>query len=192
MPAKFHCGINDVLLTGFAVAVAEWRKRAGFAESGSILLDMEGHGRSDIFEGIDLSRTVGWFTSLFPVSLNLGKVNIEQALMGQKALDDALQSVKEQLAQVPDAGIGFGLLRYLNAETAEELARFEAPQIRFNYLGCFPGTDGPYRQVTFEEGLGRAGMDPDISPANRLEVNASPSMVPKGPISWRTGIGCQR
>ena len=72
VPAAFHGGINDVLLTGLAVAVADWCRRQGRGEQRAVLLDLEGHGREEIFAEVDLSRTVGWFTSLFPVRLDLG------------------------------------------------------------------------------------------------------------------------
>ena len=81
VPAAFHAGINDVLLTGLALAVAQWCRRHGRDGDGdeqrAVLLDVEGHGREvydreDIATGIDLSRTVGWFTSLFPLRLDPG------------------------------------------------------------------------------------------------------------------------
>jgi non-ribosomal peptide synthase protein (TIGR01720 family) len=172
VPAALDCGMNDVLLTGLAVALAVWRKQCwGWAGSNAVLLDMERHGREEIFESVDLSRTVGWFTSLFPVRLDIGSANLEQAWMGQQALGDALKAIKEQLAQVPDGGIGFGLLRYLNAETAEELARFDAPQIRFNYLGSFLAPKGAYWRLSFEGGS-EGAIDADISRPYCLEVNA--------------------
>jgi hypothetical protein len=70
LPAAFHGGINDMLLTGLAVAIADWSRRHDRGASHAVLLDLEGHGREDIFADVDLARTVGWFTSLFPVRLD--------------------------------------------------------------------------------------------------------------------------
>ena len=102
-----------------------------------MLLDLEGHGREEVFGDVDLSRTVGWFTSLFPVRLDPGALDLEEAMAGGAALGRALKSIKEQLRALPDNGLGYGLLRYLNPQTASQLAGFAAPQIGFNYLGRF-------------------------------------------------------
>ena len=102
-----------------------------------MLLDLEGHGREEMFADLDLSRTVGWYTSLFPVRLDLGALDLEAALAGGEALGRALKSIKEQLRALPNNGLGYGLLRYLNRETAPQLAGHAAPQIGFNYLGRF-------------------------------------------------------
>ena len=85
----------------------------------------------------ELSRTVGWFTSLYPVRLDPGPLDIEEAMAGGAALGRALKLIKEQLQAVPDHGLGFGLLRYLNAQTGTELRALSRPQLGFNYLGRF-------------------------------------------------------
>ena len=73
VPAAYHSRINDVLLTALALAVARWRELRGEAAGGGVLVELEGHGRSEaLFAGVDLSRTVGWFTSLYPVRLEPG------------------------------------------------------------------------------------------------------------------------
>src|SRR5262249_31755350 len=121
VPAAFHCGINDVLLTGVALALGDWCRRRGVAsssDSDAVLIDVEGHGREEIFADVDLSRTVGWFTSLFPVRLDTSAIDIAQALAGGAALGQALKVFKEQLHRVPDNGLGYGLLRHLNHSTA--------------------------------------------------------------------------
>ena len=91
--------------------------------SHAVLLDLEGHGREEIFADVDLSRTVGWFTSLFPVRLDPGALDLDEALAGGPALGRALKLIKEQLRALPDNGLGYGLLRYLNPQTASQLAR---------------------------------------------------------------------
>ena len=74
VPAAYHSRINDVLLTALALAVAGWRQERGQAGTTALLLELEGHGREEgLFAGVDLSRTVGWFTSLYPVRLDLGR-----------------------------------------------------------------------------------------------------------------------
>ena len=89
---------------------------------------MEGHGREDVFEGVDLSRTVGWFTALMPLVLSLPD-NPEPG--------EALKSIKEQLRRVPQHGLSFGLLRYLSQDSTivEALAALPQPEISFNYSG---------------------------------------------------------
>src|SRR6266478_5445472 len=129
VPAAFHCGIQHVLLTGLALAIAQWCGRRGRGASTAVLVDVEGHGREEVSADIDLSRTVGWFTSLYPVRLDVGGVDVEEALGGGAALGRALKLIKEQLRAVPGNGLGYGLLRYLNPRTGSQLAGFAAPQI---------------------------------------------------------------
>ncbi|WP_329462495.1 non-ribosomal peptide synthetase [Streptomyces sp. NBC_01431] len=136
VPAAFHAEVNDVLLAAFALAHRTWR---GGTEP--VLVDLEGHGREEsALPGTDLSRTVGWFTSLHPVRLDAG---------GGDDLGAALKAVKEQLRAVPDKGIGYGLLRHLNPATARHLAPLGQAQIGFNYLGRFaaPGTRSDWAVV---------------------------------------------
>src|SRR5205823_14796292 len=101
VPAVYHTQINDVLLTAPVVAFADWTGRR------TLLVALDGHGREDLFEGVDLSRTVGWFTSLFPVLLDTSA-----------ALDpgSALKRVKEQLRAIPHRGLGYGVLRPLGRD----------------------------------------------------------------------------
>jgi len=123
VPALFNSQINDALLTALAHA---WRQWTG---SQVFFANLEGHGREDLFQDVDLSRTVGWFTSIFPVRIEL-PADTENWLLG-----GALQSVKEQLRKIPRRGIGYGLLRYLGGAT--ELCELSEPSVLFNYLGQF-------------------------------------------------------
>jgi amino acid adenylation domain-containing protein/non-ribosomal peptide synthase protein (TIGR01720 family) len=122
VPAAYHTQINDVLLTALAQALTAW------SGDRSLLVDLEGHGREPLFDDVDLTRTVGWFTTHFPVLLNL-----EPAMTP----GEALRSVKEQWRQVPHRGIGYGVLRYLTGEAglAERLRSLPHPDVSFNYLG---------------------------------------------------------
>jgi len=112
------------LLTALFQAIAPW------AETDTLLIDLEGHGREDLFEDVDLSRTVGWFTSQFPVRLSAP---------ANGSLGEILKAVKEQLRAIPQRGIGYGVLRYLSHHAAA-LTTLPQPQLSFNYLGQFdPG-----------------------------------------------------
>ncbi len=173
LPAAFHGGINDVLLSGLVVAVADWCRRrgrgAGRGSGQAVLLDLEGHGREEIFADVELSRTVGWFTSLFPVRLDPGALDLEEALAGGAALGRVVKSLKEQLRALPDNGLGYGLLRYLNGQTASQLAGLAAPQLGFNYLGRFAAAGSADWGAAFEAVRLGGG---DLPLAHALEVNA--------------------
>ncbi|MDV7266650.1 non-ribosomal peptide synthase/polyketide synthase, partial [Rhodococcus oxybenzonivorans] len=145
VPEAYHGGVNDGLLAGLALALARWRARsarrthgAGWAQS---LVNLEGHGREDqVLPGADLGRTVGWFTAMFPVRLDLSGIDLDEAFDGGRAAGSAIKAIKEQLLAIPDHGIGYGMLRYLNPDTAEELRALRQPQVTFNYLGRLGGT----------------------------------------------------
>ena len=124
VPKAYNTQINDVLLTALVLVLAKW------TNSSSVLFNLEGHGREDIVDGVDLSRTIGWFTTIFPVLVELGATENPA---------DALKSVKEQLRAIPNKGIGYGLLRYLSqdAEIAAQLQACGQVEISFNYLGQF-------------------------------------------------------
>jgi non-ribosomal peptide synthase protein (TIGR01720 family) len=171
VPTAFHGQINDVLLTALAVAVARWQKRRGERGSRAVLVNVEGHGREEIFEGIDLSRTVGWFTSLYPVRLDTGMTNLEEAIRGGRALGHLLKMIKEQLRRLPDGGLGYGLLRYLNPETGAVLAGLEKPQISFNYLGRFVASAEEDWAIAPEAWALGSRVDDEMPLAHCLEVN---------------------
>jgi amino acid adenylation domain-containing protein/non-ribosomal peptide synthase protein (TIGR01720 family) len=123
-PTAYRTGINDVLLTALAVALSRWTGH------GRVSVDLEGHGREEILDGVDLSRTVGWFTTLFPVVLDVpGGSEPDWRLM--------VKSVRRQLRTVPAKGLGFGAIRYLGSAAARELLATASPrpQLSFNYLG---------------------------------------------------------
>ncbi|MGW7206667.1 amino acid adenylation domain-containing protein [Streptomyces sp. NPDC054837] len=122
VPAAFHAGPEDVLIAALATAFTQWRRHP------SLLLDIERHGREEIADDIDLSRTVGWFTTVVPARLDLSGID-------PKDPAQVLKTVKEQLRSVPDRGIGHGLLRHLTPEAGPLLAKLPAPEIGFNYLG---------------------------------------------------------
>ena len=128
VPAAFHAGVQDILLIAFGLAVAEFLG-TGAAPIG---IDVEGHGRhEELAAEVDLSRTVGWFTAKYPVSLTVGGLSWAQVLAGEAALGTVLKNAKEQLRALPDP-LSYGLLRYLNPDV--DLAESDPP-IGFNYLG---------------------------------------------------------
>ena len=121
VPAVYHTQINDVLLAALLEAFQTWTGRD------RLFLDLEGHGREELFPDVDVSRTVGWFTSLYPVLLR----TTPGAGSGE-----LLKSVKEQLRAVPRQGVGYGVLRYLGAGPVRETLRHSPrPEIAFNYFG---------------------------------------------------------
>jgi len=124
VPAAYHTQINDVLLTALLQSMQQWTGQT------ALLVDLEGHGREDLFTDMDISRTVGWFTAMYPVQLQLPEGNDP---------GDALKAVKEQLRQIPKRGMGYGLLRYLNTdqEVRSRMAQQPPAQVIFNYLGQF-------------------------------------------------------
>ncbi|MGF6097386.1 amino acid adenylation domain-containing protein [Pseudomonas sp. 18175] len=157
-PAAYRTQINDLLLAALALAVHGW---TGHADT---LVQLEGHGREeDRFDGIDLTRTVGWFTSTYPVRLRVGA-----------GLGDTLKSVKEYLRGVPDKGLGFGVLRHLaDAPTQARLAALPQPRITFNYLGQVDGGFAEDSSALFlpaEQGAG-SNQDEDAPLGNWLTIN---------------------
>ncbi|WP_275410972.1 non-ribosomal peptide synthetase [Paractinoplanes rishiriensis] len=171
VPAVFNAGVNDVLLAGLALAVDEWQRGRGGA-GGPFVVDLEGHGRLDhLGEGLDLARTVGWFTTLYPVRLDAGVFDRASAWAGGAAAGQVLKSIKEQLRQVPDDGLGHGLLRYLNPETAAQLATAGRVELGFNYLGRWTEPQrGDF--AVLPDGAGAGGVDPGMRLAHVIELNA--------------------
>ena len=160
VPAAYRTEINDVLLTALAQAMARW------TGSRALLVELEGHGREPIFDDVDLTRTVGWFTVAFPVVLDLKNAD---------GPGEALKAVKEQLRRVPHRGLGYGLLRYLcqDEEVTKQLQALPQPEIGFNYMGqldqALPG-GSPF-------GPARESRGPDRSPQGRrnhlLDISGS-------------------
>ncbi|KPI10857.1 amino acid adenylation domain protein [Actinobacteria bacterium OK074] len=191
--AAASSSVQDVLLTALALAVPRWRREldeldalaAEFATAAdadtSVLIALEGHGREEqLLAGADLSSTLGWFTSLFPVRLDAGS--------GTAA--DQVRRVRDQVAALPDKGVGHGLLRHLNPDTGAELAQLPEPQIEFNYLGrmTMGERQGRRDSAVFtsapETGAMGSGADPTM-PAPYplvLDVVISDGEDPAGPV----------
>ena len=124
VPQAYNTQINDVLLTALIQTFADWTNFS------ALLLDIEGHGRENLVNSLNLSRTVGWFTSIFPVYLTLETINHP---------GESLKSVKEQLRQIPRRGVDYGIGYYLNSDLTiqSHLRNAPKPEVGFNYLGQF-------------------------------------------------------
>ncbi|MGW7446189.1 amino acid adenylation domain-containing protein [Kitasatospora sp. NPDC054795] len=159
VPAAFHAETNDLLLTALALAAADWRRRRGVPQS-DLLVEIEGHGREQLGTELDLSRTVGWLTSVYPARLDAGETDWADLWAGGRSAGAALKRIKQQLRELPGRGLGFGLLRHLNPQTQAVLSRLATPQLGFNYLGRFTGTAGLSAAGEAVVGLGAAPQTP--------------------------------
>ncbi|SNT27316.1 non-ribosomal peptide synthetase [Rhodococcoides kyotonense] len=155
---RFRCGPNDVMLTALSLAIARWRSRT------TSVVTLEGHGREEqAVPGADLSRTVGWFTTVFPVAFDLHGIDIDDAFAAGPAAGTALKSVKERLAVIPDHGIGYGMLRHLGGVTDIAVN----PQVSFNYLGRVQtAADSPFMPARFA-----SHADPQMPLPAAIDIN---------------------
>ncbi len=124
VPAVYHTQINEVLLTALQRSFRRW------TGAESLLIDLEGHGREEMAENVDVSRTVGWFTTIFPVKLDL---------RSNENIEDDLKTIKTALRSMPQRGLGYGALRYLSDDLSltEALRSLSQAPVSFNYLGQF-------------------------------------------------------
>ncbi|NMX77852.1 non-ribosomal peptide synthetase [Pseudomonas sp. WS 5532] len=155
-PSAYRTQVNDLLLTALARVLCRWTGHA------STLIQLEGHGRETLFDEIDLTRSVGWFTSAYPLRLT------PQAGQG-----DSIKAIKEQLRGVPHKGLGYGVLRYLADDQCKQtMAALPTAQITFNYLGQFDqsfGADALFHPLDESAGLAH---DPDAPLPNELSVDS--------------------
>ncbi|HSX62872.1 MAG TPA: amino acid adenylation domain-containing protein, partial [Tahibacter sp.] len=121
-PAAYRTQINELLLAGVYLGVRRW------SGADTLRLRLEGHGRESLFDGIDLTQTVGWFTSVYPLTLRCASAEAGAVI----------KAIKEQNRAIPHHGIGYGILRYLTRD-ADILAASAGnePELEFNYLGQF-------------------------------------------------------
>ncbi|MDR9753993.1 non-ribosomal peptide synthetase [Pseudomonas sp. SZMC_28357] len=177
-PSAYRTQVNDLLLSALARVLCRWTGDT------SALIQLEGHGREALFDEIDLTRTVGWFTSAYP--LRLTPHNVEEAA-GQ---GDSIKAIKEQLRAVPHKGLGYGVLRYLADDaTRQTMAALPQAAITFNYLGQFDQSfadDALFRPL--DEPIG-AAHDPDAPLPNELSVD---SQVYGGELLLRWTFSAER
>ena len=164
LPATYNVHVQEILLAALVHTIHQW------TGSSITMLDLEGHGREDLFEDMDLSRTVGWFTSLFPALLKSDQ---------RDRAKQALLSVRDQLRSIPQRGIGYGLLRYLtrSPEVRNQLRALPTPEICFNYLGRIDQYLSSHNQEQISENdwkftTAGASFSPRGERAYLLEVNA--------------------
>ena len=158
VPEAYNTQINDALLTALAQTIGTW------SNNSAVLIHLEGHGRESLFDVIDVSRTMGWFTSLYPVLLTVTT---------NASIGDILKAVKEQLRAIPQAGMSYGLLRYMtqNPEIESALKALPTPEISFNYLGQIEqGSEIPGWSLA-QEPIGNL-YSSEGQPAHPLEINA--------------------
>ena len=153
VPVTHKTRINEVLLAALGQAIVD------FTNQQTVAIHLEGHGREEMVEGIDLSRTVGWFTSIYPVHLNF---------QGTKTPIEGLKAVKDQLRQIPNRGVDYGILRYLK----KELLPFyqQKPSISFNYLGQFDQVFSKESLFMQETGFTFLDHAPESKPSHLIEV----------------------
>ncbi|MEO8564694.1 MAG: condensation domain-containing protein, partial [bacterium] len=169
VPVAYGTQINDVLLAALGGALGDWMN----AGAGHVLVDLEGHGREDVGGGLDLSRTVGWFTSVFPMRL---------ALTANASPRDRLIGAKEHLRGMPGRGLGYGLLRYLRDEPA--LSGGQQAELMFNYLGQFDQVVAGSRLFGFAREASGAWRSAESKRRHRLEIVA---LVQEGRLTVRFG-----
>ncbi|MCM3338071.1 amino acid adenylation domain-containing protein [Paenibacillus sp. MER TA 81-3] len=160
VPAAYRTQINDVLLTALARTMAWWSGER------KLLLHLEGHGREEVMEGVDLSRTVGWFTSMYPLLLELSD---------QDEVSEQLKSMKEQLRAVPSRGLTYGLLRYVAQLPMS--GQFPSPKLSFNYLGQFDQTLGTSGDSLFSGAVESMGAEVDPSSVRQHLLDLSGMIV---------------
>ncbi|CAM5609428.1 Carrier domain-containing protein OS=Streptomyces antimycoticus OX=68175 GN=SANT12839_044990 PE=4 SV=1 [Streptomyces antimycoticus] len=191
--AAYDCSVQDLLLTAFALAAADWR-----GGPDTVAVDLEGHGREEFADNLDLSRTVGWFTTLHPVVLDPG-CSWAAARADPIALDGAVAQVRSRTRDSGRAGLTHGLLRYLNPQSAPALAARPTPQFAFNYLGRFGvGGEGPWSvsaDMTAVPTLADDGLTTGPGPAmsHTVELDTVITDRPDGPElvahwSWPGGL----
>ncbi|MFL6874633.1 non-ribosomal peptide synthetase [Pseudomonas marginalis] len=155
-PSAYRTQVNDLLLTALARVLCRW------SGHDSALIQLEGHGRESLFDDIDLTRSVGWFTSAYPLRLT-----------PQTGQGDSIKAIKEQLRAVPHKGLGYGVLRYLADDLCKQsMAALPSAQITFNYLGQFDqsfGADALFHPLDESAGLAH---DPDAPLPNELSVDS--------------------
>ncbi|HWH90152.1 MAG TPA: non-ribosomal peptide synthetase [Pseudomonas sp.] len=177
-PSAYRTQVNDLLLTALARVLCRWSGEP------SALIQLEGHGRETLFDEIDLTRTVGWFTSAYP--LRLTPQDVDEAA-GQGA---SIKAIKEQLRGVPHKGLGYGVLRYLADDGCRQsMAALPRAPVTFNYLGQFDqsfASDALFRPLDEPAG---AAHDPHAPLPNELSVD---SQVYGGELVLRWTFSAER
>jgi len=159
VPKIYNTKINDILLTALILSYNKW------SDENKLLINLEGHGREEFFENADVSRTLGWFTSIFPVILKSES---------PEDIGSTLKSVKEELRQIPNNGIGYGLLKYLYKDESikEKLNSAQQPEIIFNYLGQITGNVAADSDWKLSKGTIKLSQNKNGIRSHLIEINS--------------------
>ncbi|MCK5687316.1 amino acid adenylation domain-containing protein, partial [bacterium] len=159
----YHTEINDILLTALAYTLKDWHG------GNSSIITLEGHGREDISDKLDHSRTVGWFTTAYPVKLELAD-----------DISSSIKQIKEGMRRIPNKGIGYGALKYHG--NSEVLKKHKLPLINFNYLGQFDSSDGNWQLVSEPSGM---SIGPENKDDHVINMNG---LITEGKLSFFLGL----
>jgi amino acid adenylation domain-containing protein/non-ribosomal peptide synthase protein (TIGR01720 family) len=155
--ARYNAQLHELLLSALLIVLTRWIGKP------ELRIDLEAHGREELFDQ-DLSRTVGWFTSLFPIAFSLQGTNAR----------DVIPQVKAKMHNLPHRGIGYGILRYLSSDQVlrESLKPKSPSEVSFNYLGQFDQLSQPGQILTLTSDPVGPLRNPEGRPHYALEVNA--------------------
>ncbi|WP_186314395.1 non-ribosomal peptide synthetase [Bacillus pumilus] len=150
----YQTDINDILLTALGLSMKEWTGEDRH------FIHLEGHGREDILPAVNVSRTIGWFTSMYPVLLDMSHAD---------DLSYQIKYLKEELRHIPNKGIGYGILKYLTPDKMKDAISFDlAPDISFNYLGQFDEQiTGELSRSTWDSGK---SLSPESEKPHALDI----------------------
>ncbi|MGW0328344.1 amino acid adenylation domain-containing protein [Nocardia sp. NPDC003183] len=178
-------GVRELLLTALTMTMASLHADNGNDPAAGALIAMEGHGRADTTLDTDTANTLGWFTSVFPVRLGVGDnaVDIARAQADPAAARTLLDSVSTHLREIPNQGLDYGLLRYVNR--AAELRSAAEPQVEFNYLGRIDlsgNESDPWSLLVGEHDQALPlDPEPDLPLRYAIDVIAGIGTTPDGP-----------
>jgi amino acid adenylation domain-containing protein/non-ribosomal peptide synthase protein (TIGR01720 family) len=155
-PRAYRLRVDELLLTALARALGAWAGAPG------ALIELEGHGREDVIDGVDLSRCVGWFTTRFPIWLE-----------ARSSERESLLYTKERLRSLPRRGVHFGLLLHSGeSATRQVLAALPRPEVSFNYLGRFDQALAGHSRFRFADEPAGEPISGDSPLAHALALDA--------------------
>ncbi len=170
VPKAFNTQINEILLSALLLSYAKWKNQA--SDESELIIDLEGHGREYIVDKINLSRTIGWFTTMFPLKLHTISIS---------DLSILIKSVKEQVRRVPQHGINYSILKYLcdDNQIKTNLAKVKNRDILFNYLGQFDAQPADLLSISTDQFKG-SDISPDLIREHQIAIN---SIIIQGEMS---------
>ncbi|MFH8620285.1 FkbM family methyltransferase, partial [Streptomyces sp. NPDC017979] len=179
IPTTYNATIEDILLTAFTTTLTHWRQQHTPHQHTTLLIDLENHGRHPLTPTTDPTRTIGWYTNKHPTQLDPGPITWHNNQPNPTHLHNAIKRIKEQQRTLPDHGIGYGQLRYLNPHTN---LPHTTPQIAFNYLGRYttPTTPTPWNPPPNHPTL-NSTTNPNTPTPHLITLNALTHQTPNGP-----------